>query len=68
MFSCEKSHIFFHLCLLFKECISVGILVLPSQISYKCAFNFVIGAFKVRMGYNLICVVEMQIYPHAKDH
>ena len=52
----------------FKENIAVRILVHSSQISYKCVFNSVIGAFKVRVVYDLIYVLETHIYSNAKDN
>lgn len=66
MFSCAKT-IYFLLHFLFKEHTIVGILVHPSQVSYKNALNSVIGAFKVRVKCDLIYVLETHIYGSAKD-
>lgn len=47
-FLCGRAIVFFFsLCFIFKEHIVIEILVHPSQISYKCVFNFVIRAFKM---------------------
>lgn len=65
-FSVRKNN-FFLLCFPFKEHIAIGILVLPSQIPQKCVLNSVIGAFKVRVGYDSIYVLEIYIYSSAKN-
>lgn len=41
---------------LFKEHIAIRIIIHLTQIAYKCVFDSIIGAFKVKVVYDLIYV------------
>lgn len=62
----EEPH-FFLLCCFFKEYTAVGIFVLVSQISYKCIFNFIIGAFIARVEYDLIYALKTHLWQCQKS-